>query len=39
MLSNHKILKVIGLIAVIIFIILSLDFAIEAALDGWNNPI
>jgi len=38
MLSPRKILNIIGIIAAVIFAILILDYFLEVALDGWNNP-
>ncbi len=35
----QKILKIIGVIAVVIITIFILDYFLEVALDAWNNPI
>ncbi len=35
---NKKILKVIGIIAVIIIVVVLLDYALGEILTGWNNP-
>jgi hypothetical protein len=32
-------LEILGIIALIIIAIHLFDFTIEAALDGWNNPM
>jgi len=36
---NYTFLEIIGIIGLIIMAVYLLDFTIEAALDGWNNPI
>ncbi|SKB87204.1 hypothetical protein SAMN05660903_02972 [Salegentibacter salinarum] len=36
---NFTFLEILGIIALIIIAIYFLDFTIEAALDGWNNPM
>ncbi len=35
---NKKILKIVGIIATIIVIVIFLDFALGEFLNGWNTP-
>jgi flagellar biogenesis protein FliO len=36
---NFTFLEILGIIALIIIAVYILDFTLEAALDGWNNPM
>mgnify|MGYP003114390787 FL=1 len=36
---NYTFLEILGIIALIIIAIYFMDFTIEAALEGWNNPV
>lgn len=35
---NKKIVKIIGIIALVIIVVVFLDYALGEILTGWNNP-